>query len=218
MAARRTEINETENFNYSRYGGYLNKRVKSTGFFRTEQIDDRWWLIDPDGYLFLSYGVDCVAPVGDYYTKNTDKCTNMFQELPPRELFVESKECIARNTCQPLSVSGTYIVDTEKLSRPSCRNDNQKNGQVGIEYPCKLVRIKLYDKNRKAFILPLENIGFENELMGLMDVYDNGIEKKIDEAIVRNVAKYKNNHWLINISSKRTCLDFERKSPVFINF
>ena len=43
----------------------------------------------------------------------------------------------------------------------------------------------------------MENIGFENELMGLMDVYDNGIEKKIDEAIVRNVAKYKNNHWLI---------------------
>lgn len=29
-----TEINETENFNYSRYGGYLNKRVKSTGFFK----------------------------------------------------------------------------------------------------------------------------------------------------------------------------------------
>ena len=55
----------------------------------------------------------------------------------------------------------------------------------------------IYDKNRKAFILPLENIGFENELMGLMDVYDNGIEKKIDEAIARNVAKYKNNHWLI---------------------
>ena len=37
-----TEINETENFNYSRYGGYLNKRVKSTGFFRTEQINDRF--------------------------------------------------------------------------------------------------------------------------------------------------------------------------------
>ena len=50
-----TEINETENFNYSRYGGYLNKRVKSTGFFRTEQINDRWWLIDPDGYFCLLY-------------------------------------------------------------------------------------------------------------------------------------------------------------------
>ena len=133
-----TEINETENFNYSRYGGYLNKRVKSTGFFRTEQIDDRWWLIDPDGYLFLSYGVDCVAPVGDYYTKNTDKCTNMFQELPPIELFIES-EIYRPKHIQPLSVSGTYIVDTEKLSRPSCRNDNQKNGQIRFEYPCKLV-------------------------------------------------------------------------------
>lgn len=70
----------------------------------------------------------------------------------------------------------------------------------------------IYDKNRKAFILPLENIGFENELMGLMDVYDNGIEKKIDEAIVRNVAKYKNNHWLIGYFIETNLLGISKEN------
>jgi len=40
----------------SRYGGWKARRVKATGFFRTEQVDGRWWLVDPEGYLFLSVG------------------------------------------------------------------------------------------------------------------------------------------------------------------
>ena len=192
-----TEINETENFNYSRYGGYLNKRVKSTGFFRTEQINDRWWLIDPDGYLFLSYGVDCVAPVGDYYTKNTDKCTNMFQELPPRELFVESENVSPETHTASFGIWNLYRRYGKNYLDRAAEMTIKRMNKWGLNTLANWSDKTIYDKNRKAFILPLENIGFENELMGLMDVYDNGIEKKIDEAIARNVAKYKNNHWLI---------------------
>ncbi|NEW84130.1 MAG: hypothetical protein GZ094_17420, partial [Mariniphaga sp.] len=53
------EIVSTKAYNYSKFGGYLNSKVKSTGFFRTEKIDGRWWFVDPEGYLFLSVGVDC---------------------------------------------------------------------------------------------------------------------------------------------------------------
>ena len=52
----------TERFQYSRFGGYLNSQVEATGFFRTEQIDGKWWFVDPEGHLFLSLGVDCVSP------------------------------------------------------------------------------------------------------------------------------------------------------------
>jgi len=48
-------------YNYSKYGGYLDARVdEGTGFFRTAKIDGRWWFVDPEGYLFLSHGVNCV--------------------------------------------------------------------------------------------------------------------------------------------------------------
>ena len=43
-------------FNYDQYGGYTNARAKATGFFRVEQIDGKWWFVDPDGHMFLSVG------------------------------------------------------------------------------------------------------------------------------------------------------------------
>jgi hypothetical protein len=46
----------------SRYGGWASKRFEATGFFRTEQIDGRWWLIDPDGYRFIHAGVVSIHP------------------------------------------------------------------------------------------------------------------------------------------------------------
>lgn len=42
----------------SRYGGWKDgPQLKATGFFRTEKINGKWWLVDPDGYLFFSHGV-----------------------------------------------------------------------------------------------------------------------------------------------------------------
>ncbi|MCC7374912.1 MAG: beta-galactosidase [Verrucomicrobiales bacterium] len=47
--------------NWSRYGGWSGgPRLKATGFFRVTKHQDRWWLVDPEGYLFWSHGVDCV--------------------------------------------------------------------------------------------------------------------------------------------------------------
>jgi hypothetical protein len=45
-------------FGYGRYGGYKSTQVKATGFFRVEQIDGRWWFVDPEGHLFLSTGIN----------------------------------------------------------------------------------------------------------------------------------------------------------------
>lgn len=47
----------------SPFGGWADgPKAEATGFFRTEQIDGRWWLIDPDGYRFISAGVCSVHP------------------------------------------------------------------------------------------------------------------------------------------------------------
>lgn len=42
----------------SRFGGWKNgPKLKSTGYFRTEKVGDKWSLVDPDGYLFFSHGL-----------------------------------------------------------------------------------------------------------------------------------------------------------------
>ena len=45
----------------SPYGGWLGKRFKATGWFRTVQADGRWWMADPDGCAYFSAGLDCVG-------------------------------------------------------------------------------------------------------------------------------------------------------------
>ncbi|MFD2034599.1 hypothetical protein ACFSKL_07360 [Belliella marina] len=46
----------------SKFGGWKTTKTTATGFFRTEKIDDRWWIIDPDGYPFIHKGVAVVRP------------------------------------------------------------------------------------------------------------------------------------------------------------
>ena len=41
----------------SQYGGLATRKRKATGFFRTEKVNGRWWLVDPEGCLFISAGL-----------------------------------------------------------------------------------------------------------------------------------------------------------------
>lgn len=44
------------------YGGCKFKTFNTTGYFRTQHDGKRWWIVDPDGFAFLSVGVDCIVP------------------------------------------------------------------------------------------------------------------------------------------------------------
>ena len=44
------------------YGGWAGgPQLEATGFFRTEKVKGKWWLVDPEGHLFFSHGVNCVS-------------------------------------------------------------------------------------------------------------------------------------------------------------
>ncbi|HTS18451.1 MAG TPA: beta-galactosidase [Verrucomicrobiae bacterium] len=48
---------------WDRYGGW--KRgplLLGTGYFRTAKYGGKWWLVDPEGRLFFSNGIDCIWP------------------------------------------------------------------------------------------------------------------------------------------------------------
>ncbi len=45
----------------SPYGGWAGHTATKTGFFHTQKVGDRWWMVDPDGYLFLSVGLNSVS-------------------------------------------------------------------------------------------------------------------------------------------------------------
>jgi hypothetical protein len=46
---------------WDKYGGWANgPQLEATGFFRAQKYEGKWWLVDPEGRLFFSQGIDCV--------------------------------------------------------------------------------------------------------------------------------------------------------------
>ena len=46
---------------WSQYGGWAaGPKLKATGFFHPAKHEGKWWLVDPEGRLFWSHGIDCV--------------------------------------------------------------------------------------------------------------------------------------------------------------
>jgi hypothetical protein len=48
------------------YGGWAaGPQLEATGHFRAEKVNDKWFLVTPDGHLFFSTGIDVTRPVVD---------------------------------------------------------------------------------------------------------------------------------------------------------
>ena len=60
----RQTLTGSDEFDYCEYGGYKAAQATATGFFRVEQIDGKWWFVDPHGHLFLSTGSNCISTGG----------------------------------------------------------------------------------------------------------------------------------------------------------
>lgn len=46
----------------SEYGGRLDRQTDATGFYYVKQVDGRWWIVDPEGYLMFNVAVVSVVP------------------------------------------------------------------------------------------------------------------------------------------------------------
>ena len=51
-------------------GARTDAKYESTGYFRVSKINNRWWLIDPEGYLFIHRGVVSVKAGASGNQKN----------------------------------------------------------------------------------------------------------------------------------------------------
>ena len=84
---------------WDKYGGYqAGPQLAASANFRVEKYAGKWWLVDPDGRLFWSHGVDCV---GFANTTPVAGRTQFFAEIP--------KETSANN-----NVANWYLANLER--------------------------------------------------------------------------------------------------------
>ena len=76
----------------TKFGGRADgPQLKATGRFRTEKVDGKWWLVDPEGRLFWSWGPVRVTPSSAMTPLNGNPRTpRVGGDLPDRDcLFAE---------------------------------------------------------------------------------------------------------------------------------
>jgi hypothetical protein len=64
----------------SRFGGWTaGPKLEATGHFRTEKYQGKWWLVDPEGYLFWSHGTTGVGAGAESGIKGRE---HFFDRIP----------------------------------------------------------------------------------------------------------------------------------------
>jgi len=97
ISERNELVNSSLSDNLDEFGGWTNGgKFEATGFFYTKKLNNKWWLIDPDGNLFFSHGVN---GVGNTSPTPIDLREEYFESLPNKAS--EFSECWGTSNWAP---------------------------------------------------------------------------------------------------------------------
>lgn len=178
-------------FGYCKYGGYLNTQAKATGFFRVEQVDGRWWFVDPDGHLFFSTSSTGIGSGGG--DARFEGREGYFAALPPVEVAPAPGH-------RPQT--GFY---TWNLARRHGEEWKTKWASLainrleswGLNTIGNWSDSRLWDAHRKAYVVNLRGWGMETGYMGMPDVFSPEFPKIADKAAAEQCAPRKNDRYLL---------------------
>ena len=176
-------------FGYCKYGGFASTKAKATGFFRVEQINGKWWFVDPDGHLFLSMGVNGIGSGGASTRVNGREA--YFAGEPPADV--------------PAGTSGRRPATGDFYGWNLARRygagwDSQSNGMA-------LRRMEAWGLNTARSVLSKEKLmpyatmlraaRTEPVYMGMPDVYSEEFARSADSSAASQMAALKDDSYLL---------------------
>ena len=181
----------TGEFGYCKYGGYAHTKARATGFFRVEEVDGRWWFVDPDGHLFFSTSSTGIGTGGGDSRMESRK--DYFKALPPTNSS-------SRNGRR--SQSGFYTWNLERRHGKDWQTKwadlaLRRMDAWGLNTVGNWSDTRLWDAHRKAYVVNLSGWGMETGYMGMPDVYSEEWPKQVDEAAARQCAPRKDDPYLL---------------------
>jgi hypothetical protein len=189
-------------FRVSRYGGFLDLRSRSTGFFRVEKIDGRWWFVDPDGYLFYSTGSTGIGPRSEFARVKGREY--IFSALPPSDkLAIPNPQ--APNQAARQGAGQSYSYFTWNLYRRFGDDWYRKwmdftirrMDNWGLNTIANWSDANLGASGRKPYVATLRGWGIETGIMGMPDVYSPEYSTAVDKAAEQQCASRKNDPYLL---------------------
>lgn len=110
---------------FSKFGGWADgPRYEATGHFRVQKIDGKWWMIDPEGYLFWSHGVVRVShscAVTPLEGSNLENRNFYFEDLPGKDSefhqFYYTHDALLKPYYTFRGIDSTYDFSSANLYR-----------------------------------------------------------------------------------------------------
>jgi hypothetical protein len=180
------------NYGYCKYGGYANTQAKATGFFRVEQIEGKWWFVDPDGHLFFSTSANGMgAGGGESRLKGRE---DYFAALPPTDLAPPAPGRRPQ--------SGFYAWNLMRRHGPQWTTKwidvaIERMESWGMNTIGNWSDSRLWDTRKKAYIVFLRGWGMETGYMGMPDVYSEEFPKIVDQAAAEQCGPRKDDPFLL---------------------
>ncbi|MDP3000964.1 MAG: hypothetical protein Q8N47_26010 [Bryobacterales bacterium] len=178
-------------FGYCNYGGYLNTKAKATGFFRVEQVDGRWWFVDPDGHLFFSSSSTGMGSGGgDARLQGRE---DYFRAMPPVEATPEAGR-------RPQT--GFYAWNLARRHGAESKTKwielaIRRLESWGLNTIGNWSDSRLWDARKKAYVVNLRGWGMETGYMGMPDVFSDEFPKVADKAAAEQCAPRKSDPYLL---------------------
>lgn len=163
---------------WSAFGGWTALRREATGFFRTEKIEGKWWLIDPEGYAFFSNGVCYSSRAGVFGF--TEEYQNLYEYLPGKDSEFADAWSTAANIPQYLVRNG--FAGAEKLDMFSFGRSNLIRA-FGKEW---------YSAYTKITAARMRRMGFNTVCVGTNDYLDEQTDCFLKESNIPYVVTFRN--------------------------
>ncbi|MBT7304665.1 MAG: hypothetical protein HN849_34360 [Victivallales bacterium] len=158
--------------NRSAYGGWAQgPKLKATGHFRTEKHKGKWWLVDPDGYLFWSHGI-----TGVHFRASTKVGERKYYfEAIPKTFGNQWKIDFAQ-----ANLAAKYGPDWEKATKDLSHRRLQSWGMNTI---ANWSEPKIYGMKRTPYTVAIHYAGYGKEaLAGLLktpDLFREALRKRL---------------------------------------
>ena len=163
---------------YSRFGGLKERRVEATGFFHAREFDGRWWLVDPDGYLFIHTAVVATEPGGSERQERA-----LERKYGSEEVWAEETTELFRGNGFNGAGCWSAVDLLREVERP-------------LVYTVYINPMSDYNSDRRREFGPYENAGWQGFENDLIYVFEPEFERYVEEE-AQKLAKYRDDPFLL---------------------
>ena len=185
----------TNEFNVSKYGGFLATKAKATGFFRVEKIDGRWWFVDPEGHLFFSSGSCCIS--SGYSFSRVKGREYIFKAMPPEDELVSPDKQTNRSINTSFYTWNLYRRFGSDWYQKWMDLTVRRMDSWGINTIGNWSDAYFGGRHRMPYVATLRGWGIETGIMGMPDVYAPDYLAKVDSAAARQCEPRKDDPYLL---------------------